>query len=384
MSSRDGCSERGVRVLWRDGRSERGARVPALPVGARSAAVLTLASAAGLAMFFWPLFVAPRPEAAAHSADAPLLFVLTMPVLLAVVLAEMSSGGIDTKALAMLGVLSAVNAGLRPLGAGTAGIETVFFLLVLAGRVFGPGFGFVLGATSLFASALLTAGVGPWLPFQMIASGWIGLGAGLLPRRLTGRAEIALLAVYGVLVAYVFGFLMNMWFWPFTAGTDTQLSFVAGDPVTENLHRFAVFTLVTSTFGWDTGRALTNLIAIVALGPAVLAVLRRAARRAAFDAPVTFEAPVPPGAAVVSEAPAVPEAPDVVDSPVAAGGTAVLDPAGPPAEPAAPPHVLRTRTSKEKTDDDSVPQTWGTGGAARRPRRRGGERPADARPRTRG
>ena len=85
----------------------------------------------------------------------------------------------------MLGVLSAINAALRPLGAGIAGIETVFFLLVLAGRVFGPGFGFVLGCTSLFASALLTAGVGPWLPFQMVASAWIGMFAGLLPRRVT-------------------------------------------------------------------------------------------------------------------------------------------------------------------------------------------------------
>ncbi|WFB11446.1 ECF transporter S component [Streptomyces sp. LX-29] len=267
--------------------AERAARVPVLRVGGRTALVLALASVAGLAMFFWPLFAAPGPEATAHTSDAALIFVLTMPVLLAVVLAEMSSGGIDTKALAMLGVLSAVNAGLRPLGAGTAGIETVFFLLVLAGRVFGPGFGFVLGATSLFASALLTAGVGPWLPFQMIAAGWIGLGAGLLPRRPTGRAEIAMLAAYGVLVAYAYGFLLNMWFWPFTAGPDTQLSFEPGAPVLENLHRFAVFTLVTSTFGWDTGRAITNLIAIVTLGPAVLAVLRRAARRAAFGAPVT-------------------------------------------------------------------------------------------------
>ena len=153
-----------------------------LPVSVRSALVLLLASAAGLAVFVWPLLISPRPDAAGHTTDAPLIFVLTLPVLVVVVLAEISSGGIDAKALAMLGVLSAVNAALRPLGAGTAGIETVFFLLVLAGRVFGPGFGFVLGSTSLFASALLTAGVGPWLPFQMLAASWVGLGAGLLPR----------------------------------------------------------------------------------------------------------------------------------------------------------------------------------------------------------
>lgn len=265
-----------------------GHRVSAVRVSGRTAVVLTLACLAGLSMFFWPLFAAPEPEAMAHSADAPLIFIVAMPVLLAVVAAELTSGGMDTKALALLGVLAALNAGLRPLGAGMMGIETVFFLLVLAGRVFGPGFGFLLGGVSLFASALLTAGVGPWLPFQMISSAWIGLGAGLLPRRVTGRAEIAMLVAYGIVAAYAFGFVMNMWFWPFTAGIDTQLSFVAGAPVVENLQRFTVFTLYTSTWNWDTGRAITNTAAILLAGPAVLAALRRASRRAAFDAPVTF------------------------------------------------------------------------------------------------
>ncbi|AXH93342.1 ECF transporter S component [Micromonospora aurantiaca] len=259
-----------------------------LRVAPRTAVVLTLASAAALATFTWPFFVPAHPETTARTGEAPLVFIVMLPVLVALVLAELTSGGIDSKALAMLGVLAAVNAALRPLGAGTAGIETVFFLLVLAGRVFGPGFGFLLGATSLFASALLTAGVGPWLPFQMLCASWIGLGAGLLPARLRGRAEVAVLAGYGVLAAYGYGLLMNLWFWPFSVGADTQLSYVAGAPVLENLHRLALFTAVTSTFGWDTGRAITTAVAIVLAGPAVLAALRRAVRRAAFGAPVTF------------------------------------------------------------------------------------------------
>lgn len=257
-------------------------------ISTRTAAVLTLASAGGLAMFGWPLFAAPPPAAAGHTADAPLVFVLTLPVLIAVVLAELSTGGLDAKTVALLGVLSAINAALRPLGAGTAGIETVFFLLVLAGRVFGPGFGFVLGATSLMASALLTAGVGPWLPFQVLAAAWVGMGAGLLPQRPRGRLEVIMLAGYGAVAAYLYGSLMNLWFWPYTTGLGTDLSYVAGDPALDNLHRFVVFTLFTSTAGWDTGRALTNLVAIVIAGPPVLAALRRAARRAAFDADVTF------------------------------------------------------------------------------------------------
>lgn len=265
------------------------ARHHTVRIGARSAIALTLVSVAGLCMFLWPLLLAP-PEEFSHSSDAPFIFVVILPAILAVVLAELNSGGMDTKSIAMLGVLSAIGAALRPMGAGVAGIETVFFMLILAGRVYGPGFGFVLGNTTLFASALLTGGIGPWLPFQMLASGWIGLGAGLLPQRPRGRAEVAMLAGYGIVGAYVFGFLLNMWFWPYTVGADTQLSFVAGDPVLENLHRFLLFTIASSTIGWDTGRAITNTVAIVLLGPAVLAVLRRAARKAAFDAPVVFEA----------------------------------------------------------------------------------------------
>ena len=117
----------------------------------------------------------------------------------------------------------------------------------------------------------------------------IGLGAGLLPRKPRGKAEIALLVAYGVFAAYFFGLLMSLWSWPFLAGTSPAVGFVPGAPLLDNLHRFALYTVLTSTLGWDTGRAITNAVAIVLLGPAILTVLRRAARRAAFDAPVGFD-----------------------------------------------------------------------------------------------
>jgi energy-coupling factor transport system substrate-specific component len=262
----------------------------------RTFAVLVAASVAGLAMFTWPLFVSVAPVAVAHTSDAPFYFIVTMPLLVALVAAELAEGGMDSKTIAMLGILAAINSALRPLGAGTAGIETIFFLLILAGRVFGPGFGFLLGSVSMFASALLTGGVGPWLPFQMLAASWVGLGAGLLPRAVRGRAEIAMLAAYGVVAAYFYGTIMNLWFWPFATGDGTGLSYLAGASVTTNLHRFALFDAATS-LGWDTGRAVTNVVAIGVLGTAVLATLRRAARKGAFDAAVVFE---PPSAVAVS------------------------------------------------------------------------------------
>jgi energy-coupling factor transport system substrate-specific component len=100
--------------------------------------------------------------------------------------------------------------------------------------------------------------------------------------------ELALLSLYGIVTAYAFGFLMSIWFWPYSVGEGNELSFVPGDAVLSNLHRFLLFTIATSTLGWDTGRAITNTVAILILGPTILMTLRRASRRAAFGAPASF------------------------------------------------------------------------------------------------
>ncbi|MEZ5097900.1 MAG: hypothetical protein R2731_18585 [Nocardioides sp.] len=109
---------------------------PAMPLRPRSWLVLTLASIAGVVMLAWPLFV---QVSGTQRVDPPFVFLALLPVVLVVVLAELGEGGMDARVLALLGVLSAINAVLRGLGAGLAGIELVFFLLVLAGRVFDPG-----------------------------------------------------------------------------------------------------------------------------------------------------------------------------------------------------------------------------------------------------
>jgi energy-coupling factor transport system substrate-specific component len=266
-------------------------RTAAIALRPRTAFAVALVSVAGALAFAWPLLVGSS-SVLAQGNSALLVFVVVLPLLLAVVLAEVSEGGLDVKAIAMLGVLSAVGAALRPLGAGTAGLETVFFLLVLGGRVFGPGFGFVLGATTLFGSALITGGVGYWLPYQMIGAAWVGLGAGLLPTRIRGRAELAMLCAYGAVAGLAYGLLLNLSFWPFGIDGAPGVSFVPGAPVLTNLGHFVVFSLTTS-LGWDLGRAATNAVLIAVTGTAVLGALRRAARKAAFDAPATFgEAPV--------------------------------------------------------------------------------------------
>jgi energy-coupling factor transport system substrate-specific component len=206
-----------------------------------------------------------------------------------VCLAEVTAGRLDAKTIAVLGVAAAAGGGLRLLSAGTAGLEPMFFVVIVAGRVLGPGVGFVSGALAVTTGALLTGGVGPWLPFQMICAGGIGLGAGLLPARAGGRAERWVLAAYALVTGLVFGLFMNLWFWPFLgAGSPSGMGFVPGAPLTENLAHYGLFYLATS-LAWDLPRGVLNAVLVVLAGPALLRVFRRGARRAAFGVPVVFE-----------------------------------------------------------------------------------------------
>jgi len=244
----------------------------------RAAFAVAVTSLVGLFGFFWP-FLDPS-LAGSHSADAPWLFVVLVPLLLAVVLAELGDGALDAKTVAVVGVLAGVGAALRPLSGGATGFSFEFVLLILAGRALGRGFGFVLGALTLLASALVTAGFGPWLPFQMVAAAWIGFGAGCLPRA-TGRAELALLAAYGAVTGLLFGLLLNLSFWPFARYYPPQIAFLPHATAATNLWHWLRFDLTTS-LGFDVPRAVGNALLVLVVGRPVLTALHRVARRAAW------------------------------------------------------------------------------------------------------
>lgn len=250
-----------------------------------SALMLVVTSVIAAMAFFWPFFVVPSASLDGNSLS-PFIFVVLLPVVIGIVVSQLSRATIDPKSLAMLGVLTALGTLARPLGAGTAGIEFTFIPLILGGRVFGPVFGFLLGSTTLLTSAMLTGGVGPWLPFQMLAASFVSMGAGLLPRA-KGWWEISLLAVYGSISTTLYGWLVDLSFWPFNVGLATELSYVAGAPILENLHRFMLFNLATS-MAWNLGRAITTIITLALIGKPLLRILRRTNRKATF-APVSPE-----------------------------------------------------------------------------------------------
>jgi energy-coupling factor transport system substrate-specific component len=276
----------------------------------RSTLVLVAASIVGLAAFLYP-FVLPgieqiSDENAAHSGMAPLLFagvtVLCLVAML-VTIADDHGGVARSKTVALLGVLVAIDATLR-LVPSLAGASPVFLLIMLVGAVFGASMGFQMGALTLLVSAFLTGGIGPWLPFQMLGAGWMGMTAGWLPRFASTRRRLIALAVFGGVWGLVFGVLMNIWFWPFSApgaGADASLYWTPGLSAGETIARYGRFYLVTS-LAFDAFRAVGNVVLLLALGGPILRLLERYKARFGWEpwtdmSPASTPDPavVPPG-----------------------------------------------------------------------------------------
>lgn len=233
--------------------------------------------------FTWPFFTSDLESAS----FAQFFFWIAMPLAFLLLVSLLSDKNLDAKSVALLGILAALLAALRPLGAGAVGLEPMWFLLILAARVFGSAFGFLLGVTGMLTSAIFTGGVGPWLSYQVFAAGLIGLFAGAIFPSVRGRIELLILVFVSIASALLFGLLMDLQFWPWALGTDTQLSFIPGAEISTNLHRFVIFHLLSS-MAWDIPRAIVTSALVVFTGPPVLFALRRAKVKAAFLTPVEF------------------------------------------------------------------------------------------------
>jgi energy-coupling factor transport system substrate-specific component len=236
-------------------------------------AIYALAILIGLAAFLAP-FIFPQQEAQGNL--APLLTMLMLGLTLIVLLVEVQGQVVSAKIIAALGILVAIASVLRFIEVaipGPGGFSPIFAPIILAGYVFGPRFGFLLGTLTLLVSALITGGVGPWLPYQMFTAGWVGLTSGWLPHPGQLRYQLALLLAWGAFWGMLYGVLINLFFWPLLVGV-TGTGWQPGAGFGENMARYGAFYLATS-FLWDIGRALGNVALLLILGiPAIQALAR--------------------------------------------------------------------------------------------------------------
>src|SRR5215217_3534353 len=271
-------------------------RLASSPMVGLQNATLLIVSIAGLLTFFLPFAISALPKESSQvsprTIEASLLLGLIIGASLIIAVAELVRGpgsGNYARSLALLGALVAIDATLR-LVPSFLGASPIFALVVLVGYVFGPRFGFVMGTLTLLLSAAITAGVGPWLPFQMLCTGWVGLAAGWMPSWKTAQVEVAFAAVLGAVMGFAYGALMNLCSWPFAApglSDDVGLYWAPSLSVAESVEHYAAFYVATSLVHDATRSVATALLILLAGGP-VLRLLRR------FHARATW-APTPSG-----------------------------------------------------------------------------------------
>lgn len=252
--------------------------------------LLGLATLTGWVALLLPFIVpfAQTDESAApalRAGQTPLLTIVLVTLCLAILLVEFQGRQTNAKIVAALGVMVAGTAALRFIEVGIpgpGGFSPVFLPIIIGGYVFGPRFGFLLGTMGILVSALITGGVGPWLPYQALAAGWVGLGAGWLPHLDRPAWQLALLIGYGLLWGFLYGLILNLTTWPFLAGDPAQ-TWQQGEGVGAALRSYGVYYLATSAV-WDAARAAGNVALLAALGVPLVRALGRFRDRLTFEA----------------------------------------------------------------------------------------------------
>lgn len=237
----------------------------------------------GLAAFLYPFWL-PREAVPgeAHADLAPFLSAVLIGLLVMAIGVELRAHRMNGVTVALLGLLSATTGLLRLIDFPGGG-SGMFPLLILAAAAFGPRFGLVLGMSSMALSALLTGGLGPWLPFQMLGAGWMGGSVGWLGRftaRQPPLVELLVLAAAGWLWGFGYGAILNLWSWPFVLGDTGELAWDPGSGALETLRQYYRYYVATS-LAWDAAGATANAVVIYLLGRPLLASMRRFAHRLA-------------------------------------------------------------------------------------------------------
>ncbi|MBA7655399.1 hypothetical protein ES703_63303 [subsurface metagenome] len=169
---------------------------------------------------------------------------------------EFEGAAAGSKEVALVGMLGTMSAVLRIPFAAIPSVQPCTYLIICSGYVFGPVAGFMVGAITALVSNFFL-GQGPWTIYQMFAWGMAGVTAAYLRRfNLDRRGLIA----FGIIWGYVFGAIVNVWFW-------ASLIY----PLT--LRTFLVYQL--SSVWFDTAHAVGNALLLGLFGKKTIAILER-------------------------------------------------------------------------------------------------------------
>jgi len=214
---------------------------------------LTLILAVGIAAFMAPAF---SPSWLDILLNWALVSAILVTLAVIAFFFEFEGAAAGSKEVALVGMLGTISAVLRIPFAAIPSVQPCTYLIICSGYVFGPVAGFMVGAITALVSNFFL-GQGPWTIYQMFAWGMAGVTAAYLRRfNLDRRGLIA----FGIIWGYVFGAIVNVWFWA---------SFIY--PLT--LRTFLVYQLSSAWF--DTAHAVGNALLLGLFGKKTIAILER-------------------------------------------------------------------------------------------------------------
>jgi len=167
-------------------------------------------------------------------------------------------GKVSSREVALIAVLGTIAAIGRIPFAMLPNVQPTTFIVIASGFVFGPRAGFMVGSTAALVSNFFL-GQGPWTPWQMFTWGLAGICAGMMKTIFPGIGNKAM-TVFSFIWGYLFGWIMNIWFWTAFIHPLNWQSFLA---------------TYAASFWLDTFHAAGNALFYVLLGPGMIKILTR-------------------------------------------------------------------------------------------------------------
>ena len=178
----------------------------------------------------------------------------------------MEKSSLSARQVAAIAVLAALSAAGRVTAGIVLCLQPTMFLVIITGFVMGTRAGFLIGAMTPLISNFFI-GQGPWTPWQMLAWGLAGASAAWL-KYLYPQSGSRVLIVFCLFWGYLYGWLMNIWFWSVFVHPLNWQSYLA---------------TCAAGLGFDSLRALGNGFFCAALGTGVVKILLRYQRKAYFS-----------------------------------------------------------------------------------------------------
>ncbi|SHH23076.1 ECF transporter S component [Tepidibacter thalassicus] len=153
-----------------------------------------------------------------------LLSVVILVISFVLVFVSYERKKVSVKEISLIASISALAGVGRVPFVALPNIQPTTFLVIISGYVFGSSFGFMVGGIAVLVSNSFL-GQGPWTPWQMMAWGLAGASAGVLRKFMKNPSRL-FLSIFAFIWGFLFGWIMNIWYWLFFMRVHTIKSFI--------------------------------------------------------------------------------------------------------------------------------------------------------------